>query len=89
MAAVISQNAVPAQNVSKPADTQAAGFTNGVAGLDLTIPCGDVTASLKFYKAPEDGSIPFMYVDAPPEGQPRQIMALLQSSSESMTFETT
>jgi hypothetical protein len=68
---VISQTTVPAHNMSNSAYTQAAGITNGVARSDLTIPRGYVTATLNFYKAPEDGSIPFMYVVVPPEGQPR------------------
>jgi len=33
---------------------------------------GPVTAKLNFYKAPEDGSKPFNYVEAPPEGQPQR-----------------
>lgn len=36
------------------------------------IPRGPVTASLAFYKAPEDGSKPFYYVEEPPEGQPQR-----------------
>ena len=34
------------------------------------IPRGPLTTELQFYKAPEDGSKPFNYVGAPPEGQP-------------------
>ncbi len=33
---------------------------------------GPVTAKLNFYKAPEDGSKPFNYVEAPPEGHPQR-----------------
>ena len=36
------------------------------------IPRGPVTASLTFYKAAEDGSKPFNYVEEPPEGQPQR-----------------
>lgn len=36
------------------------------------IPRGPVTTSLSFYKAPEDGSKPFNYVEEPPEGQPQR-----------------
>ncbi|KAF7512914.1 hypothetical protein GJ744_012017 [Endocarpon pusillum] len=36
------------------------------------IPRGPVTASLSFYKAPEDGSKPFNYVEEQPEGQPQR-----------------
>ena len=33
---------------------------------------GAVTTSLSFYKPPSDGSKPFNYVEAPPEGQPER-----------------
>jgi hypothetical protein len=69
MAVGISHNAVSAYSLSK---TEAAALTEAVADLDLTIPRGDVTATLNFYKAPEDGSIPFDYVEMPPEGQPQK-----------------
>ena len=36
------------------------------------IPRGSVTTELKFYQAPADGSKPFNYVEAPPEGQPQR-----------------
>ena len=36
------------------------------------IPRGPVTAQLKFFKSPEDGSKPFNYVESPPEGQPQR-----------------
>jgi hypothetical protein len=36
------------------------------------IPRGPVTSSLVFYKAPEDGSKPFNYVEEPPKGQPQR-----------------
>lgn len=36
------------------------------------IPRGSVTTNLKFYKAPDDGSKPFNYVESPPEGQPQR-----------------
>jgi hypothetical protein len=35
------------------------------------IPRGRTTAELVYYKAPEDGSVPFNYVEKPPEGQPQ------------------
>ena len=35
------------------------------------IPRGPVTATLKFYAAPSDGSKPFNYVEQAPEGQPQ------------------
>ncbi|MCJ1275437.1 hypothetical protein MMC21_003240 [Puttea exsequens] len=36
------------------------------------IPRGTATARLQFYKAPEDGSKPFNYVEKPPEGLPQR-----------------
>ena len=36
-----------------------------------TIHRGPVTSSLNFYSPPSDGSKPFNYVEAPPEGQPQ------------------
>ena len=36
------------------------------------IPRGSITTKLQFYKAPEDGSKPFNYVEDPPEGQPKR-----------------
>ncbi|MCJ1227689.1 hypothetical protein MMC12_004345 [Toensbergia leucococca] len=36
------------------------------------IPRGPVTADLKFYAPPADGSKPFNYVEAPPAGQPQR-----------------
>ena len=36
------------------------------------IPRGPITTKLQFYKGPEDGSKPFNYVEAPPEGQPQR-----------------
>ena len=36
------------------------------------IPRGSLTTKLQFYKAPEDGSRPFNYVESPPEGQPQR-----------------
>ena len=36
------------------------------------IPRGPVSTKLNFYKAPEDGSGPWNYVEKPPEGQPQR-----------------
>ncbi|KAL6715314.1 hypothetical protein ACLMJK_007579 [Lecanora helva] len=36
------------------------------------IPRGTVSTDLKFFRAPEDGSKPFNYVEAPPQGQPQR-----------------
>lgn len=39
--------------------------------LDHPVPSGDTASEITFYKDPEDGSTPFNYVYAPPEGQPQ------------------
>ena len=54
-------------------------LANGTTTLNATssssssyIPRGPVTASLKFYSPPTDGSKPFNYVEDPPAGQPQR-----------------
>ena len=37
-----------------------------------TVHRGPVTTPLNFYQPPSDGSKPFNYVEAPPEGQPQR-----------------
>lgn len=39
--------------------------------LDHPVPSGDTAAEIVFFKDPADGSTPFNYVYAPPEGQPQ------------------
>lgn len=39
---------------------------------DIPIPRGETRSSLVFFKAPEDGSVPFNYVEEPAEGMPRR-----------------
>ncbi|KAI9776792.1 MAG: hypothetical protein M1839_009343 [Geoglossum umbratile] len=51
-------------STGKPAD--------GVQATSYRIPRGQVNSKLSFYKAPEDGSAPFNYVETPPEGQPQR-----------------
>ncbi|MCJ1253172.1 hypothetical protein MMC24_000980 [Lignoscripta atroalba] len=46
--------------------------TNGMSHDTSYIPRGPVTASLKFYATPADGSRPFNFVEAPPAGQPQR-----------------
>lgn len=41
------------------------------ASSALEVPRGDVTAPLNFYTPPADGAVPFMYVEAPPAGEPK------------------
>lgn len=40
--------------------------------VSSTVPRGDVTATLNFYKPPPDDSPPFNYVETPPEGEPQR-----------------
>ncbi|KAH7155284.1 hypothetical protein B0J13DRAFT_545213 [Dactylonectria estremocensis] len=40
--------------------------------ISTTVPRGDVTVALNFYKPPADATKPFNYVDAPPGGQPQR-----------------
>ncbi|KAH6900127.1 hypothetical protein B0T10DRAFT_600440 [Thelonectria olida] len=40
--------------------------------ISSTVPRGDVTATLHFYKPPVDGTKPFNFVDTPPKGQPQR-----------------
>lgn len=37
-----------------------------------SIPSGDVTATLNYFKPPTDGSAPFNYVETPPKGEPQR-----------------
>ena len=56
---------------STTTQTQTSSFTT--KSTDSTfIPRGPVTASLNFFKDPEDGSKPHNYVETPPAGQPQR-----------------
>lgn len=61
----------PAHQLSSPS-APAASKTEDVNFQGLPIPRGPVTASLSFYKAPEDGSKPYNYVEKQPEGVPQR-----------------
>jgi len=39
---------------------------------DSPVPSGPVSSTIIFFKGPEDGSVAFNYVEAPPEGQPQR-----------------
>ncbi|RMZ73437.1 methyltransferase [Pyrenophora seminiperda CCB06] len=56
----------PAHQLSNPASSPKETTTRDVNYQGLPIPRGPVTASLSFYKAPEDGSAPHSYVEPPP-----------------------
>jgi hypothetical protein len=62
----------PAHNLSKSARAEAAGATHETGAPSFEIPRGDVTTTLHYYQAPEDGAVPFNYVEQPPEGQPQR-----------------
>jgi hypothetical protein len=62
----------PAHELSHSQPTLSASKSNDVNPQGLPIPRGSVTASLSFYKAPEDGSRPFNYVEQQPEGKPQR-----------------
>ena len=38
---------------------------------DIPVPRGEVQSKLVFYAPPEDGSVPFNYIEKPPEGLPQ------------------
>lgn len=46
--------------------------TENHSTLSPSVPRGPVTATLNFYRAPKDGSVPFNYVEKPPEGEPQR-----------------
>lgn len=65
--------ATTTQTLTNGASSKAANGATPTPTRDATyIPTGPVTASLKFYSAPPDGSAPFNYVEAPPAGQPQR-----------------
>jgi hypothetical protein len=73
MTTVAPLEVTPAHNLSKSARAEAAGVANDAATTEIfNIPRGDVIATLSYYKDPEDGAIPFNYVEQPPEGVPQR-----------------
>jgi len=62
----------PAHNLSQSARAEAAGHINESPATSYTVPRGDVTALLNYFKPPEDGSVPFNYVEEPPKGEPQR-----------------
>jgi len=65
-------HATPAHNLSPASRAEAAGQIVETDITTYTIPRGDVTTNLNFLKLPDDGSVPFNYVEDPPEGQPQR-----------------
>src|SRR5271156_5007511 len=72
MATIAPLEVTPAHNLSQSARAEAESANNVTMAQSFDIPRGDVAATLNYYKAPEDGSIPFNYVEQPPEGQPQR-----------------
>lgn len=62
----------PAHQLSGAAPTLSTSKSEDVNFQGLPIPRGPVTASLSFYRAPEDGSKPHNYVEKQPEGVPQR-----------------
>jgi len=58
-----------AHNLSKSARAEAEAATGPNVDKDF-VPRGDTVATLNYFSPPEDGSVPFNYVEQPPEGQP-------------------
>jgi hypothetical protein len=62
----------PAHQLSSPQPIVSKPKSGDVNFQGLPIPRGPVTASLSFYKPPEDGSKPYNWVDKQPEGVPQR-----------------
>ncbi|KAH8819987.1 hypothetical protein F5884DRAFT_32834 [Xylogone sp. PMI_703] len=71
MATANPVQAVPAHNLSKSSRAEAAAQGNTTVDSSY-IPRGNVTTTLNYFKPPEDGSVPFNYVEKQPEGQPQR-----------------
>ena len=64
----------PSQSITTtvPVGQESASGIPSVSVRGDTVPRGPVSTKLMFYKEPEDGSVPFNYVEQPPEGQPQR-----------------
>ncbi|PQE08512.1 hypothetical protein CJF30_00005394 [Rutstroemia sp. NJR-2017a BBW] len=63
-------HSTPAHNLSQSSRLEAAGQTSNKDSS--FIPRGDTVVSLNYFRPPEDGSVPFNYVEEPPAGQPQR-----------------
>jgi len=68
MATVAPVQATAAHNLSQSARTEAAYYAKETANNNY-IPSGNTTVTLNYFRPPEDGSVPFNYVEKQPEGQ--------------------
>jgi hypothetical protein len=71
MATAAPLQATAAHNLSQSARTEAAYQANETASNSY-IPSGDTTVTLNYFRPPEDGSVPYNYVEKQPEGQPQR-----------------
>ncbi|KAF1962407.1 hypothetical protein CC80DRAFT_487873 [Byssothecium circinans] len=62
----------PAHHLNNNAPNVSTSKSDDVNFQGLPIPRGPVTASLSFYKPPEDGSKPYNYVEVPTDGRPQR-----------------
>src|SRR5258707_3692010 len=69
MATAAPLQPTPAHNLSQSARAEAAHETKVDSSF---IPRGETVATLNYFSPPEDGAVPFNYVEAPPEGQPQR-----------------
>jgi hypothetical protein len=68
MATISPLEVTPAHNLSSSSRHEA--DVENKTSQGVTIPRGDVTATLNFYDPPKDGAAPFNYVEEPPAGEP-------------------
>jgi len=59
-----------AHNLSQSARAEAGYQANGAS--TPFIPSGDTTVTLNYFRPPEDGSVPFNFVEEPPKGLPQR-----------------
>lgn len=62
-------NAIAAHNLSSSSRIEAAGHVKNDSSY---IPRGDTVVTLNYFRPPEDGSVPFNFVEKPPAGQPQR-----------------
>ncbi|KAJ9643423.1 hypothetical protein H2199_004102 [Coniosporium tulheliwenetii] len=72
--AAVPLQLTPTPGAEPQSRTNGTNGTNGTSSVKtahdgITIPRGPVTSKLQFYSAPKDGSAPYQYVEAAPEGE--------------------
>jgi hypothetical protein len=71
MATAGTLHATPAHKLSRSARAEVERQSNEITDSSY-IPHGDTVAALNYFIPPKDGSVPFNFVEAPPEGQPQR-----------------